>query len=383
MTIRGFGMLVCMASLIFSCNSESDDSYDGEFSGSSSEGSGDSTLQSGVITAGEWNDLYHWEFWQELMQDQQYSEMDSYWGFNANQRVSVKLLRSDGQAAAGVPMDLLDENGEKLYSAMSDNRGRAEFWPGLFSQDSLSEIAAYLIVSGQDTLLREVHLYTESGENEIVYDPSTQPQKRAMISFVVDATGSMNDEMQYLKVELEDVIQRAENQNPGIEFLTSAVFYRDAGDDYLTRQSGFTTRLSTTIDFIKAQKANGGGDFPEAVHTALDKSLQMQWNTSAREKIIFLLLDAPPHYQNQVLDSYHKSITEAAARGIKIIPITASGIDKKTEFLMRLSAMASNGTYVFITNHSGIGNEHLEPTVGDYQVEYLNELMLRLINQNL
>ena len=41
------------------------------------------------------------------------------------------------------------------------------------------------------------------------------------------------------------------------------------------------------------------------------------------------------------------------------------------------------GNYVFITNHSGIGNDHLEPTVGDYEVEFLNDLMVRLINESL
>ena len=41
--------------------------------------------------------------------------------------------------------------------------------------------------------------------------------------------------------------------------------------------------------------------------------------------------------------------------------------------------MATNGTYVFITNDSGIGNEHIEATVGEYQVEKLRDLIARLI----
>ncbi len=72
---------------------------------------------------------------------------------------------------------------------------------------------------------------------------------------------------------------------------------------------------------------------------------------------------------------------EAAARGIRIVPVVASGIDGNTEFLMRLTAIATNGTYVFITNDSGIGNEHLEPTVGDYEVEHLKDLIVRVIGE--
>lgn len=44
-------------------------------------------------------------------------------------------------------------------------------------------------------------------------------------------------------------------------------------------------------------------------------------------------------------------------------------------------AILTSGTYVFITNDSGIGNEHLEASVGEYEVELLNKLMIRLIQE--
>ena len=97
--------------------------------------------------------------------------------------------------------------------------------------------------------------------------------------------------------------------------------------------------------------------------------------------LAFLLLDAPPHHNQEVMESIRKSIETYAANGIKLIPIAASGIDKNTEFLLRLMAIFTDGTYVFITNHSGIGNDHIEPTIGQYQVELLNELIVRLIGE--
>ena len=107
----------------------------------------------------------------------------------------------------------------------------------------------------------------------------------------------------------------------------------------------------------------------------------MQWSNRARTRIAFLLLDAPPHNNAIVIRQLQEAIAEAARKGIKIIPITASGIDKETEYLMRSFAITTNGTYVFITNDSGIGNEHLEASVGEYQVEKLNDLMVRLITK--
>jgi hypothetical protein len=159
------------------------------------------------------------------------------------------------------------------------------------------------------------------------------------------------------------------------------LFYRDEGDDYLTRLSQFTNSIATSTNFVKNQEAGGGGDFPEAVHTALQQSISdLQWSPKARTRLIFLVLDAPPHHTPEVIQSLQQSILQAQEKGKKIIPITASGIDKETEFLMRYFAATTNGTYVFITNHSGIGNPHLEATVGPYRVEFLNDLMVRLIN---
>jgi hypothetical protein len=166
------------------------------------------------------------------------------------------------------------------------------------------------------------------------------------------------------------------------QVLTSSVFYRDEGDEYVTRLSNFTSDNNITVNFIKNQSAGGGGDFPEAVHSALNKSVnELQWSSKAKTRILFLVLDAPPHHNIPVINNIQTILLKAAEKGIKIIPITASGIDKETEFLMRSLSMTTNGTYVFITDDSGIGNSHLQASVGEYQVEFLNNLMVRLINK--
>ena len=78
---------------------------------------------------------------------------------------------------------------------------------------------------------------------------------------------------------------------------------------------------------------------------------------------------------------YRNLIAQYAQSGIRIVPVVASGIDKSTEFLMRMTAIRTHGTYVFITDDSGIGGEHLEPTVGEYEVEFLSDLLVRLIGR--
>jgi hypothetical protein len=76
-----------------------------------------------------------------------------------------------------------------------------------------------------------------------------------------------------------------------------------------------------------------------------------------------------------------KSIISAAEKGIRIIPVASSGIDKWTEFLLRTEALMTGGTYTYITNDSGIGGGHIDATVPEKVVEYLNAMLIRLINE--
>jgi hypothetical protein len=333
--------------------------------------------QSGVITAGEWNDLEEWPFWTELMKNNAYSVHGRTWGFDVSNRYSVILKDPNNQPVQDAELILKNQSGQELWAGRSDNRGKAELWSGLFRNAELPS-SVRISYQGQSFTYNDLTTF-DQGSNEITLAVPAKNTEAIDVMLVVDATGSMGDELEYLKNELYDVLERV-RQTAGNQLRTGSVFYRDRGDVYVTRMSPFTTNVNTTVQFVKNQMAGGGGDFPEAVHTALQKAVQENnWSSQARARLLFLMLDAPPHETPQVIDKLQQLIRQAAKTGIKIIPITASGIDKSTEFLMRFFSISTNGTYVFITNHSGIGNKHLEPTIGKYEVEYLNNLMVRLI----
>ena len=359
--------------------------------GSDDQGQGREPGVPGVITAGEWNDLDNWAFWSHLMttkSDEQttgYSDTPEYWRFWTDRRVAVSVKSAEGNPLPGVKVSLSD-GGKEIWSAVTDVLGRADCWVGLHDPSSQQ---GTLSISLNGTAMSGSPAVTtwqdeELAMNEYTFSASA-PQNSADILFIVDATGSMSDELEFLKADLLNILQRAQKTELPISIRTGALFYRDEDDDYLTRESPFTTDFTKTINFIKKQYADGGGDWPEAVHTALNKSLQsFDWNTSARARLAFILLDAPPHQDQQgVVESVNKSIDKYASMGIKLIPVASSGIDKPTEFLLRMMAIVTEGTYVFITDDSGIGNDHIEPTVGEFKVELLNDLMVRLIQKYL
>lgn len=343
------------------------------------QGSSSSSGEAGVITAAEWNDLENWPFWSSLVSSNaDLQNVISEWGYYTNNRVEVKVKDQAGNMVVNAKVELKKDD-EVLFTAKTDNRGRAELWLGLNDEVFVDDTRDYkLFVNG-------VHSRTgfSPGINPITIESANDHENVAQVAFVVDVTGSMGDELNFLKLDMQNVIERVGAKNPTTTLQTGAVFYRDNGDDFVTKLSSFTNDVSSTLDFINQMNAQGGGDTPEAVHSALEETLgNLEWNENARTRIVFLILDASPHLKTNVIASLQSSINQAASMGVKIVPITASGISKETEFIMRSFSVATNGTYVFITDDSGVGESHIQATVGDYQVEYLNDLLVRLIHEN-
>ena len=46
---------------------------------------------------------------------------------------------------------------------------------------------------------------------------------------------------------------------------------------------------------------------------------------------------------------------------------------------MRQAALVSGGRYMFLTDDSGIGNSHAEPTIACYKVTKLKSLLVRVL----
>ena len=360
-----------------------------EYSGSTSDGSTAGTgdwgggnpngeFEPGVLTAGEWNDLDNWDFWNNLLGNQEYYDDVNKWNLKEIKRYSFVVTDKNGSLVANAEINLLFDQVE-VWKTKTDNKGKATLWSDL----ELSGLNARVTYEDSEEVLFDVKEYA-NGTNTVIFNKGIDKNKIIDIYFAVDGTGSMGDEIDYLKAELNDVIQRIKQNDPLLEMRFGSVFYRDEGDDYVTRHLNFTTDETSLISFISNQNADGGGDFPEAVHSALDVAIEQNfWNDNASSRIMFLLLDAPPHYNQEVISSLEKNLIKAAEKGIKIIPITASGIDKPTEYLMRSFAILTNGTYVFITDDSGVGNDHLEPTIGEFEVEKLNDLMVRMVGEYL
>ena len=339
----------------------------------------------GTLTAGEWIDNDHLTFWNSLHQieDTGWSEYSTLWSRAYTVRTFVTVT-FDGKPVENAAVTVTGAD-SILWTAKTDNEGKAYLFysPSELNGD-LIVTADYGNYSAKTTITSDNYTAASielTADSEI----DIQHAKSLDLMLVVDTTGSMHDELFYLQAELESVINRAASDNGNIPVRLSVNFYRDDGDEYVVRDFAFTENISQAIADLKAQDADGGGDMPEKVNAALDNAINSHDWSENSTKLLFIILDAPPHSDDaNAVTAMNDLTAQAAEKGIRIIPILASGGDKEAEYLMRDVAMKTGGTYLFLTDDSGISvGGHIQPTVGDYEVEKLNDLMVKVINRYL
>ncbi len=202
------------------------------------------------------------------------------------------------------------------------------------------------------------------------------------VQLVLDTTGSMGDELSYLQSELDSIAQKVRTRFPNVTPRWSLVVYRDKGDDYVTRQFDFTSDTNKFRRDLRAQSAGGGGDTPEAVVEGLRMGLRQSWRTQGNvAKLAFWVADAPAHPgEGKVLADVVRGLQQ---KGVHVYPIASSDADEAAEYQMRSTAQLTGGRYVFLTNDSGIGNDHAEPHIPCYNVTRLDSAIVRSIETEL
>lgn len=373
-----------------------DDAAGAGVSGEGTDGDGNDggSVLPGQLTAGAWDDNKHYDFFKNLFTVYMPSCVDgtetaengafsvflgeNAWGMSVLDRVEVTVTDGEGKPAAGARVALTSEDGEKvLAQTFSGADGKAYLFP-----DGETAAGTFSVVGGYDGELVEA---TEIGDGYALELEESRVYGELDLCFMIDTTGSMGDELSYLQAELGDVISEVRTECPTADIRLGLVFYRDEGDEYVTKKFDFTDDIAAAQRALAAESATGGGDYPEAVHEALRAALGLSWREGSK-KILVPVLDAPPHTTKTEQDTardirseYGGYVYAAAEKGVSVLPVAASGADLTTQYLTRSAALMTGGAYVFITDDSGIGNEHETPAIGEFTVEYLNDCLTRLI----
>ena len=346
---------------------------DGKSNASGNESYSKPTIRPGQLTCSAVNDNDKYDYWLTLNGGKNQTSRGDFvtyrrdYGSYFNTYNRLKLTIKNGN---DISVKIKGDD-NKFYV---DNTQTAYLFPEKLEEEYEVEIS-YL----NKDLERVSYEATVKNDDVIDLENDFTISNRIEIMFVVDATGSMGDEMNYIKTEIIDVLSQVKSKNPDSTVQLAMMVYRDTGDVYVTRYSDFTTDIEAQQRWFAEQSASGGGDLPEAVEVAMKEAVEKQWSENST-KLIVHVADAPSH--NSDVDDWAKEVYKAADKGIKIITVSGSGISKQAEYFFRSQSLITAGQYVFLTDDSGIGGHHIEASTDEEPlvVEYLNDCLVRLIN---
>lgn len=177
------------------------------------------------------------------------------------------------------------------------------------ASDKFKEISEGIIYSkGPETIIEDIVSLLIDIEDKDNLD----------VVFAIDATGSMKNDIDKLKADLQPALIELFGSNSTAR--VGLLFYRDYGDtfrymDLPVRCYNFTSNFATFSKNLNSIKINGkeGGDIPEAVYEAMYASCKFySWRTTAQKKII-LIGDAEPHPTPRGTGKYSKAYVTGIA----------------------------------------------------------------------
>ncbi len=113
------------------------------------------------------------------------------------------------------------------------------------------------------------------------------------IALVIDVTDSMQFVIDSVKSRLLKLISSLQQMVPTSRI--GIVAYRDKGDEFVTKWVDLSFSKSKLQDFLGNLRADGGGDWPEAVYEGLEVAANdLNWRKKSK-RIIILVPGSPPH----------------------------------------------------------------------------------------
>lgn len=304
-------------------------------------------------------------------------------GLDMTRRVRFRVEDAQGQPVRDARIQLV--GGGRRIDGRTHGDGSWDFFPSVAAPQHAGRMAATVqagnrvastlvdiprVGDGQDVTFRLAHV-------------AARPSQRLDLGFVIDVTGSMEDELRYVNQEIADIVARIRAEAPEVQVRVGATFYRDRSDAVPLQQIGFTADIAGFSRAMRSVRASGGGDYPEDLNGGLETALRrMAWTDEDAVRVLVLIADAPPkRYGTQF--TYREAMNEASARGIRILPVAASGANREVEYLFRAMGTYTSTPYVYLTDDSGVGNGHMEADTDRVAVEYFNDLLSRLVVDDL
>jgi Mg-chelatase subunit ChlD len=341
--------------------------------------------QSSALRAGSVDDNEQWEDYLLYRQDFLGTGVPVH-DVDVSGRRIVTVTNRAGDPVVGASVRLLA--GERVVAeARTHADGRVFLFPPAELASGQQSASSLRVEVTRGDARAEVPV-TAARELGVKLDTGSHAGRVALdIMFVIDATGSMGDEIEQLKANMVSISDQLAElpSRPDVRFATTV--FRDRGDAFVTRTFDFTNDLRAFQTALRAVQADGGGDTPESVNAALHDAIHKPaWRGGETVSLAFLVGDAAPHLDYPDDADYAVEVFEAAKRGIKVQPIASSGLEAQGEYVFRQLAQLTGGRFSFLTYGASGAPEPGDTTthhVKDYSVLSLDDLVVRLVRDEL
>lgn len=323
------------------------------------------------------------------------------WDDNANYRDYVRWLQETPRGvarldvsgrqflvvedAAGKPVPnckITVSGGAHTAQLVTMASGRALLFPRALGLDGTTFAA--VAACGQATVQATIQADQPDGIVRLKLATARElPARRTVdLAFVLDTTGSMAEEIEAVKSTIRTVAARLGSEQTDVRI--GLVEYKDRGDPEVTRTYPFSSDLGGFARSVAALSAGGGGDTPEDMQAGLTAALdRLQWRPDATARMIVVVADAPPHLDYQDERDYADSARRAAARGIKLFTVSASGMDDTGQVVMRQMAQFTGASNLFVlrggAGPQSVGGGDPKSSCGGTQEQYASGNLDQLI----
>ncbi|MDH7516642.1 MAG: OmpA family protein [Bacteroidota bacterium] len=233
---------------------------------------------------------------------------------------------------------------------------------------------ANVIIDARDTA---GHWYPDLRKNDMVLYQDGQPVRIESIEsisstmtvpvdivFVIDQTGSMRQEVNEVKTNILEFMQKLAVR--GVDYQLGLVTFSDR----VERRRELTEDVETFISYVDNITVGGGGDNPENALEGLAEATTLRFRHSA-QKIFILITDAPYHQKSEQGDGRTDFTTESMIQflrrhNIRLFAITPAHLEQ----YRRMTEETHGRQFDIMQDFSSILDEFSESITNLYAVRY-------------
>jgi len=314
-------------------------------------------------------------------------EYDSvpHYVYDVSERITVRVLDSLGKPVANAKVTV-GSGGSNLATGLTYADGGFRFYPAALG----SKAPSYEV---------RVEAGTQSARAAVQRDGPRLVELRLGgartvslpvpldVLFVMDTTGSMGEEIERLKSTIDIIHANLAELKPRPLIRFGLVLYKDHGDEYITRVVPLTEDLESFQRKLAPVAADGGGDGPEDLESALDDAVnRVAWNKNGL-RLAFVVTDAEAHLDYGRDYTYVSAANDARAKAIKLYTIGTGGLPLEGEYVLRQVAQLTDARYIFLTygerveSAGGAEGSVSHHTGSNFQTDKLESIIIKFVKE--